>query len=311
MEDMVSKILAESKKAETINNPIPINKTSQALDVESDTGICIKEVYSENASVFPLVEAIKEEPLLLQHWEVSETDDPSMSMSNKFSHQSEIGLNAAVKTAWPQTCIEKDHSEKASIYPQFDVIEKEPLLWQKLAVLQTETDDPNISILNKLTSQSEIGVKATVKAIDRETILKEVQMKNAAILWKCSLIILQQMIETMLAKSILRLLKLYDNQAMECHPVGMQVDISLKAIDDMISEEFKSMRQDMKKEFVKMQESMEDVISMIRKTETMNNAMPVAEISQTTVVKSHISINIEEVYSEKAPVFPLVEAVKE
>ncbi|CAK8691561.1 unnamed protein product [Clavelina lepadiformis] len=166
MEDMVSKILAETKKAEIINNPIPINKMSQALDVASDIGICIKEVYSQNASVLPLVDAIKEEPLLLQHWEVSEMDDPSMSMSNKFSHQSEIGVNAVVKTVKPQTCMEEDHSEKASVYPQFDVIEEEPLLLQNYADLQTETDDPNISILNKLTSQSEIGVKATVKTID-------------------------------------------------------------------------------------------------------------------------------------------------
>ncbi|XP_076805407.1 uncharacterized protein LOC143449193 [Clavelina lepadiformis] len=166
MKDMVSKILAETKKAETINNPIPINKTSQALDVESDIGICIKEVYSQNPSVLPTVDAIKEEPLLLQHWEVSEMDDPSMSMSNKFSLQSEIGVNAIVKTVEPQTCIEEEHSEKASIYPLFEVIEEKPLSLQKYAVSQTETDDPTIAILNKLTSQSEIGVKATVKTID-------------------------------------------------------------------------------------------------------------------------------------------------
>ncbi|CAK8691597.1 unnamed protein product [Clavelina lepadiformis] len=102
---------------------------------------------------------------------------------------------------------------------------------------------------------------------------------------------------------------------MECHPVGMQVDVLLKAISDMISQEFKSMRQDMRKEFVQTQESMEDVISTllaeIKKTETMNNAMPVEESSQTTVVKSDISLNIKKVYSEKAPVFPLVEVVKE
>ncbi|XP_076805451.1 uncharacterized protein LOC143449224 isoform X1 [Clavelina lepadiformis] len=102
---------------------------------------------------------------------------------------------------------------------------------------------------------------------------------------------------------------------MDCHPVGMQVDVLLKAIIDMISQEFKSMRQDMRKEFVKMQESMEDVVSKlfaeIKKAETMNNAMPVEETSQTTVIKSDISLNIEEVYSEKAPVFPLVEVIKE
>ncbi|XP_076805446.1 uncharacterized protein LOC143449220 [Clavelina lepadiformis] len=102
---------------------------------------------------------------------------------------------------------------------------------------------------------------------------------------------------------------------MDCHPAGMQVDVLLKSISDMVSQEFKSMRQDMKKEFVKMQESMEDVISTllaeIKKTETMNNAIPVEESSQITVVKSEISLNIEDVYSEKAPVFPLVEVIKE
>ncbi|CAK8672827.1 unnamed protein product [Clavelina lepadiformis] len=102
---------------------------------------------------------------------------------------------------------------------------------------------------------------------------------------------------------------------MECQPVGIQVDVLLKAISDMVSQEFKSLRQDMRKEFVKMQENMEDVVSTllaeIKKTETMNNAMPVEETSQTTVVKSDIGLRIKEVYSEKAPVFPLVEDIKE
>ncbi|CAK8691531.1 unnamed protein product [Clavelina lepadiformis] len=99
---------------------------------------------------------------------------------------------------------------------------------------------------------------------------------------------------------------------MECHPVGTQVDILLKAIRDMVSQEFKSMRQDMKIEFAKMQENMEDMISKLtKKPETMNNAMPVEKTSQTTVVKSDISLNIEDVYYEKTPVFPLFEAIKE
>ncbi|XP_076805403.1 uncharacterized protein LOC143449189 isoform X3 [Clavelina lepadiformis] len=114
MEDMVSKILAETKKAKTINNATPIKQTSQPLDVESDTGICIKEVRSENASVFPFIGAIKEEPLLLQHWEVSEMDDPSMSMSNKFSHQSEFGVNAVLQTVKPQTCVATNSDEEFS-----------------------------------------------------------------------------------------------------------------------------------------------------------------------------------------------------
>ncbi|XP_076804572.1 uncharacterized protein LOC143448643 [Clavelina lepadiformis] len=329
MEDIVSKILAETKKAETINNTIQINKTSQALDVESDTGICIKEVYSENASVFPLVEAIKEEPLLLQHWEVSETDDPSISMSNMFSHQSKIGVNAAVKTVEPQTCIEEDHSEKASVYPQFDVIQDKLLLLQKYAVLQTETDDPTISILNKLTSQSEIGVKATVKTIDARNCIEkssdeecsdsvEMFFDKSATNDRNNACKIQTQLFCVALRFLSDLSTVYgvcQMWTMEYHPVGMQVDDLLKAISDMISQEFKSMRQEMRKEFVKMQESMEDVISThladIKKTETMSNAMPVEETSQTTVIKSDISLNIEEVYSEKAPVFPLVEAIKE
>ncbi|XP_076805401.1 uncharacterized protein LOC143449189 isoform X1 [Clavelina lepadiformis] len=179
MEDMVSKILAETKKDETINNAIPIKKASQALDVESDMGICIKEVYSQDASVFPLVEAIKEEPLLLQHWEVSEMDDPSMSMSNKFSHQSEIGVNAVVKTVEPQTCIEEDHSEKASIYPQFDAIKEEPLLLQHWE--DSETNDPSMSMSNKFSHQLEIGVNAVVQTVEPQTCIVEDHSRKTSV----------------------------------------------------------------------------------------------------------------------------------
>ncbi|CAK8691587.1 unnamed protein product [Clavelina lepadiformis] len=169
MEDIVSKILAETKNAEIINRAIPIKKTSQALNVASDIGICIKEVYSENASVLPLLGAIKEEPLLLQHREVSEMDDPSMSMSNKFSHQSEVEVNAVVKTADPQTCIGEDHSEKALTYPQFHVIKEEPLSLHKYAVSQTEMDDPSLSISNKFVPQSNIAVNSTIKIVNQQS----------------------------------------------------------------------------------------------------------------------------------------------
>ncbi|XP_076805383.1 uncharacterized protein LOC143449172 [Clavelina lepadiformis] len=179
MEDMVSKILAETKKDETINNAIQIKKASRALDVKSDTSICIKEVYSQNASVFPLVDAIKEEPLLLQHWEVSEMNDPSMSMSNKFSHQSEIGINAVVKTVEPQTCIEEDHSEKASIYPQFDAIKKEPLLLQHWE--DSETNDASMSMSNKFSHQSEIGVNAVVQTVDPQTCIVEDHSRKTSV----------------------------------------------------------------------------------------------------------------------------------
>ncbi|CAK8675092.1 unnamed protein product [Clavelina lepadiformis] len=307
MEDMVSKILAETKKAEIINNPIPINKTSQALVVESDMGICIKGVCSENASVFPLVEAIEEEPLHLQHWEVSETDNPSISISNMFFHQSEIGVNAGVQTVEPQTCIVKDHFRKASVYPQFDVIEEKPLSLQKYAVSQTEIDDSNISMLKKFPPQSKIGLKATVKTLDARNCIERSSDEEHSDS-------VEMFFDISATNNRNKACKI-QTQTMECHPVGMQVDILLKAFSDMLSQEFKSMRQDMKKEFVKMQESMEDVTSTllaeIKKTETMNNEMPVEETSQTTVVKSDISLNIKEVYSEKAPVFPLVESIKE
>ncbi|CAK8691565.1 unnamed protein product [Clavelina lepadiformis] len=297
MEDTVSKILAETKKAEIINNPIPINKTSQALDVETDIGICIKEVYSQNASVLPTVDAIKEEPLLLQHWEVSEMDDPSMSMSNKFSHQSEIGLNAIVKTVKPQTCIEEDHSEKASAYPQFDVIEEEPLLLQNYADLQTVIDDPTISILNELTSHSEIAVKATVKTIDTrnctdrssdEECSDSVEMffdnsatndRNNACKIQTQMFVGNNKEKRFFCKFCNKLFQHKANlnthrrthtgerpyQCDVCHKSfsannNMRVDVLLKAISDMISQEFKLMRLDMQMEETK-------------ETETMNNAM--------------------------------------
>ncbi|CAK8691582.1 unnamed protein product [Clavelina lepadiformis] len=243
IEDMVLKILAETKKTETMNNAIPIEEISQPLHVESDISLKIEDVYSEKAPDFPLVEAIKEEPLLFEEYEVSqpEIDDLNISMLDKIPSQSNIGVNATFKIVKPQSCVARNSDEKFS--------------------------DSVKMFLNKST------------AIERIKACK------------------------------------VDTQTMESHPVGMQGSVLLKAISDMVSQEFKSMRQDMRKEFVQMQESMEDVISTllaeIKKTETMNNAIPVEETSQTTVVKSNISLNIEEVYSEKAPVFPLVEAIKE
>ncbi|CAK8691525.1 unnamed protein product [Clavelina lepadiformis] len=75
----------ETKKAGTMKNAIPIEETSQPLDMESDNGICIEEVYSEKASAL-LVEAIKEESLLLEEFHISQTesDNPSTSKLNKF-----------------------------------------------------------------------------------------------------------------------------------------------------------------------------------------------------------------------------------
>ena len=47
---------------------------------------------------------------------------------------------------------------------------------------------------------------------------------------------------------------------MDCHPDNMLVDVLLKEISDLISQEFKSMRLDMQ-------------IEETKETETMNNAM--------------------------------------
>ncbi|CAK8691567.1 unnamed protein product [Clavelina lepadiformis] len=68
-------------------------------------------------------------------------------------------------------------------------------------------------------------------------------------------------------------------------------------------EQFKSMRQEMKMEFAKVQENMEDMISKIlaetKKVEIMNNAMHFEETSQPSVAESGINIFFQESYSEK------------
>ncbi|CAK8691588.1 unnamed protein product [Clavelina lepadiformis] len=267
MEDVISTLLAEINKTETVNNAMSVEETSQTTVLKSDISLNIEDVYSEKAPVFPLVEAIKEEPLLLEEYEVSQTeiDDPNISMLNKIPPQSYIGVNATVKIVKPQSRVARNVDEEFS-----DSVEMN---------------------LNKSTA-----VQGTNACKMEET--KETETMNNAMSH-------QRNITSISVRS----------QTMEFHPVGMQVDLLLKAISDMVSQEFKSMRQDMRKDFVKMQESMEDVILTLlpetKKTETMNNAMPVEETSQTTVVKSDISLNIEEVYSEKAPVFPLVEVIKQ
>ncbi|CAK8691594.1 unnamed protein product [Clavelina lepadiformis] len=62
---------------------------------------------------------------------------------------------------------------------------------------------------------------------------------------------------------------------MECHPDNVQVGVLLKAISDMISQDFKSMRLDMEMEETK-------------ETETMNNAMSHQRNITTISVRSQI-----------------------
>ncbi|CAK8672767.1 unnamed protein product [Clavelina lepadiformis] len=94
MENIISKILLETKNVEIKKNAVPVEEISQPLHVESDIGICVEEVYSLNASIVPAVEAVKEESFLLEEYEVSQTesDDLCTSMLNKFSTQSDIGV---------------------------------------------------------------------------------------------------------------------------------------------------------------------------------------------------------------------------
>ncbi|CAK8691527.1 unnamed protein product [Clavelina lepadiformis] len=114
---------------------------------------------------------------------------------------------------------------------------------------------------------------------------------------------------------------------MECHPDNTRLDVLSKAISNMISQEFKSMRFDMqmeeikktetminamshrrnitnmKMEFAKVQENMEDMVSKIlaetKKVEIMNNAMQFEETSQPSVAESGINICFQETCSEK------------
>ncbi|CAK8686505.1 unnamed protein product [Clavelina lepadiformis] len=98
------------------------------------------------------------------------------------------------------------------------------------------------------------------------------------------------------------------------YPGGMQVDDVMKAISDLILQELKSMRQDIKMEFSKMQENMEDMclklLAETRKAETMNNNGQVEKTLQPMSVQSDTDICVQEVYSEKTSVIPHLEAIK-
>ncbi|CAK8691581.1 unnamed protein product [Clavelina lepadiformis] len=151
IEDMVLKILAETKKTETMNNAIPNEEISQPLHVESDISINIEKVYSEKAPVFPLVEAIKQEPLLLEEYEVSqpEIDDLNISMLDKIPSQSNIGVNATVKIVKPQSCVARNSDEECSYSVEM--------------FLNKSTASERI---NACKLDTQIEVKATVKVVD-------------------------------------------------------------------------------------------------------------------------------------------------
>ncbi|CAK8672764.1 unnamed protein product [Clavelina lepadiformis] len=116
MENIISKILLETKNVEIKKNAVPVEEISQPIHVESDIGICVEKVYSLNASVVPAVEAAKEESFLLEKYKVSQTesDDASILLLNKFSTQSDIGVNATVKTIAPRSCVERNSDVECS-----------------------------------------------------------------------------------------------------------------------------------------------------------------------------------------------------
>ncbi|CAK8686267.1 unnamed protein product [Clavelina lepadiformis] len=98
MEDMYLKLLAQSKRTESMNNAMPFEETLQpsAIQSESDTSICIQEVHSEKASVVAHLEAIEETSLSLQEIEIFpiETDATFTLMSNNVFPQLENKGNA-------------------------------------------------------------------------------------------------------------------------------------------------------------------------------------------------------------------------
>ncbi|CAK8671788.1 unnamed protein product [Clavelina lepadiformis] len=100
MEDMYLKLLAKTKRTETMNNAMPFEETLQPsarpIPSESDTSICIQEVHSEKASAVAHLEAIEEKSLSLQDIEIfpTETDATLTLMSNNVFPQSENEGNA-------------------------------------------------------------------------------------------------------------------------------------------------------------------------------------------------------------------------
>ncbi|CAK8685512.1 unnamed protein product [Clavelina lepadiformis] len=256
MEDVVSTLLAEIKKTETMNNAMPVEETSQTTVVKSDINLNIEEVYSEKAPVvysekapvFPLVEATKEEPLLLGEYEVSQTeiDEPNISMLNKFHPQSDIGVNATVQIVKPQSCVARNSYEKCC-----DSVEM---------------------FLNKST------------AIERINACKV----NAQLL-------------------------VGNNK--EKHFSCNFCDKSFKYKRNL--KDHLRTHTDMKMEFAKVQENMNDMVSKIlaetKKVEIMNNAMQFEETSQPSVAESEsdFGICIDRVYSEKASVLTLADIIKE
>ncbi|XP_076826171.1 uncharacterized protein LOC143473179 [Clavelina lepadiformis] len=151
MEDMCLKLLAETRKAETMNNNGQVEKTLQPLTVQSDTGICVQEVYSEKTSVFPHLEAIKEKNLLPPCKEtfLTETDDTISPMLSNIVPQSENEGNALCKD---------------KVVDSENVNERIPRVDCKVSpILQTETAGTIASLSYNIVVHSENEANATVE----------------------------------------------------------------------------------------------------------------------------------------------------
>ncbi|XP_076826170.1 uncharacterized protein LOC143473178 [Clavelina lepadiformis] len=188
MEDMCLKLLAETRKAETMNNSGQAENTMQPFTVQSDTGICIQEVYSEKKSVIPHLEAIKVKSSLPMCKEtfLTETDDTISPMLNNIVPQSENEGNALCKdkVVDSESCNEStSHVEYNRLAKQLSIfphLEEDCLSLQDWEVSQFETGDKISPAINNVVSQSENEENAAYeeKIIDSENINERIPHVN-------------------------------------------------------------------------------------------------------------------------------------
>ncbi|CAK8686503.1 unnamed protein product [Clavelina lepadiformis] len=191
MEDMCLKLLAETRKAETMNNSGQVENTMQPLTVQSDTGICIQEVYSEKTSVIPHLEAIKVKSLLplCKETFLTESDDAITPMLNNIVPQSENEGNAPYNEkivdseSSDESTSHEEHnrlSKQLSIFPH---LEEDSLSLQDWKVSQFETGDKISPLINNVVSQSENEGNAVYEEniVDSENINERIPPVNCEV----------------------------------------------------------------------------------------------------------------------------------